>query len=89
MRITAEIKKIYETLSPYNVKFLQYVNENPDCFKREQFRGLKWKDPIINITFQPWPAFISQETRDSFKEASTKVFNLILSIPDRIFLKFR
>jgi hypothetical protein len=85
MKITAEIKKIYETLSPDNIKFLEYVNENPDCFKRDQFRALKWNDPGINMTFQPWPAFISRETRDSFKEASTKVFDLILSIPGRIF----
>jgi len=85
MEITPGIEKIYETLSPYNIKFFQYANENPGCFKRDQFQALNWKDPNIDITFQPWPAFISPETTASFKEASTKVFDLILGIPGRIF----
>jgi len=85
MKITSEIEKMYETLSPDNIKFFEYVNENPDCFKREPFQALKWDDPTTSLIFQPWPAFIRRQTGEMFEEASTKVFNLILGIPARIF----
>jgi len=77
---------MYETLSTYNVKFLEYVQNNPAGFERSQFsRAFDWKDPTLEVTLQPWPLFISQKTRENIAEACIKVFHLIQSLPGRRF----
>jgi len=86
MEITPALRKMYETLSTYNVKFLEYVQNNPAGFERSQFsRAFDWKDPTLEVTLQPWPLFISWQTRETITEACIKVFHLIQCLPGRRF----
>jgi hypothetical protein len=86
MEITPALRKMYDTLSTYNVKFLEYVKNNPAGFERSQFsRAFDWKDPTLEVTLQPWPLFIGRQTRKTIAEACIKIFRLIQCLPGRLF----
>ncbi|MGD2089371.1 MAG: hypothetical protein PVH61_24560 [Candidatus Aminicenantes bacterium] len=83
MEIHKQDIKAQESLSRVNVDFLDYVEKHPDTLKRSSFKLLELNDWLF--TLQPWPTFISQETRKNFQEAGVKLFNLIKQIPYRVF----
>jgi len=84
--ITPRIREAHKKLSKTSVKFLEYVKENPRCLESCQFQELvDWKHISVETRLQPWPLFISQQTRDAFEKASVKVFELIKSNLQRIF----
>lgn len=75
----------HEFLSKNNKLFIEYVNENPEFLDKTNFlylnEGQLFPDSILN----PWPTFISKETESHFEQTSISIFNLIQSIPKRIF----
>jgi len=83
MEITEEIKEMYQNLSPVNLDFLEFVNKNPASLRHSNFKLLELKDDIF--TLQPWPTFINNKTKQAFREAGVKLFDLVKSIPKRIF----
>jgi hypothetical protein len=83
MDMNKENIKAQESLSSVNVDFLEYVKRNPATLKRSSFNLLELND--ILFTLQPWPTFISPETKKSFQEAGVKLFDLIKQIPRRVF----
>jgi hypothetical protein len=86
LNITPETRQAYESLSAANIKFLEYTLKKPGFLSRSRFQELvAWKHPTSNVQLQPWPLFIDRHTRDTFEEAAVKVFNLVKSIPRRVF----
>ena len=83
MEITKEIKKTKKRLSKANANFYEFAEQNPDALKASSFKLLDLNDELFVL--QPWPTFINQHIKNKMKEASIKIFNLIKSIPKRIF----
>jgi len=83
MRISEKIRKAHESLSKTNLKFLEFVERNPWCLKHSLYEGLQW--PYRKIVLQPWPLFIDQRLKKEAADAGISVFNLIKSIPGKIF----
>ena len=86
INITPAARQAYETLSAANIKLLEYTGKKPELLSRYPFQELiKWQHATSNVKLQPWPLFINRHTRHAFEEAAVKVFNLVKSIPRRIF----
>lgn len=81
--IKKEIKESQEKLSKFNIDFLEFVEKNPGTLNRSNFKLLELNDQLF--TLQPWPTFINRKTKQTFQEVSVKLFNLIKSIPKRVF----
>ncbi|MCU0286497.1 MAG: hypothetical protein MUF15_08855 [Acidobacteria bacterium] len=86
MQITSDIKDTIGALSKVNLDFLHFVEQEPDCLKRENFSEL---EELRNKLYflQAWPTFLGEETKKKFCEAGVEIFKLIKSIPERLFQK--
>ena len=83
MEITGTIKEGLNKLSRVNIEFLEFVKKNPGGFNRWNFKPLELNDEFYRL--QPWPTFISRPIKTLFQDAGVKVYNLIKSIPARLF----
>jgi hypothetical protein len=83
MEITKDIRDAHKILSDSSVKFLEFVEKNPDSLNRSNYKGL-YEIHFDMVSPQPWPAFISQDTRKKLEEAGREVFKLIKCIPERL-----
>ncbi len=84
MDIANDVKETLGSLSKVNLDFLAYVEKNPACLKRDNFGELE--DLRNKLHFlQAWPTFLGGETKKMFREAGVKLFDLIKSIPERLF----
>jgi len=83
MEITKETKEMYQRLSTVNLDFLKFVKKNPHSHQRSNFKLLELDDDLF--TLQPWPTFINNKTKEIFREASVILFDLVKSIPRRVF----
>ncbi len=83
MEIKNETGEMYRHLSPVNLDFLEFVERNPDSLEHSNYKSLTLNDDLF--TLQPWPTFISGKTKEIFREAGVKLFDLIKSIPKRVF----
>lgn len=84
MEITKDIKDTLGSLSKVNLDFLNFVENNPACLKRENFSELEELRNKLHF-LQAWPTFLGEETKKMFREAGVELFNLIKSIPGRLF----
>lgn len=84
MEIPQNVRETLESLSKVNLDFLSYIEKNPACLQRENFSELEEMRDRLHF-FQSWPTFLGGETKRIFQEAGINVFNLIKSIPQRIF----
>lgn len=85
MNITKEIYSAHRELSKCSAAFLEYVSQNPACLDRSNFKTLLSADWFDYVKFQPWPTFISKRTKDMMEMAAVKVYELVTSIPERLF----
>jgi hypothetical protein len=80
-------EKVYQShrrLSKCSADFLDFVKENPESMDRSNFGPLvEFNSDYLQT--QPWPTFINGETRKEIEDAAIKVYELIASIPDRLF----
>ena len=83
MNIPGEMIERYRRLSVVNLDFLDFVEKNPASLSHSNFKLLELKDNLFKL--QPWPTFINQQTKETFREASEKLFELIKGIPGRVF----
>jgi hypothetical protein len=83
MKIKQEVIETQGNLSKMNIAFLEYVEKNPDCFNRSDFHLLELNDQLFSL--QPWPTFINRKSKEAFREAGEKLFDLIKQIPKRVF----
>lgn len=83
MEIKTSIIKVHENLSKCSVRFLDFVQQNPESLKSNNYTLLELNDPLFKL--QPWPTFINQKTKNEIKKASLNVLNLLRSIPARVF----
>lgn len=84
MELTKEIKDTLETLSKVNLDFFEFVEKNPACLKRANFKELEELRNKLQL-LQPWPTFLSRKRKEMFQDAGVKLCNLIKSIPKRLF----
>ena len=82
--INQEILDTLERLSRLNVDFLEFIKRNPEGLRRSSYDNLT-KFNIGPRNIQPWPTFISPQTKNQFQEASSAVYHLIKQIPMRLF----
>lgn len=84
MDITPKVRENLELLSRVNLDFLAFVEKNPECLNHDNFREMdEARDKLICL--QSWPTFLGEKTRKMFREAGVELFNLIKSIPERLF----
>ena len=84
MEITKEIKEVSKELSNVYPDFLEFVEMNPACFERSNFKELDELRRKYHL-LQPWPTFLSNEKKEIFRDAGIKLCNLIKAIPKRLF----
>jgi hypothetical protein len=83
MNIAENVKEAEAKLSRVNVDFLEFVRDNPETLNRSNFKLLELNDKLF--TLQPWPTFVNRENRNRFREVSLKMWELLKSIPRRVF----
>ncbi len=70
-------------LSKLNLDFLEFVQKNPACLDRSNFKLLELHDELFVL--QPWPTFIDRENQTHFKTVNLKLWGLVRAIPRRVF----
>jgi hypothetical protein len=86
MDLRPGIQETAQRLSRFNLSFLHYVAENPQCLEESHFQHLlQWRDPTVIGALHCWPVFISRATEGEFERASVQVFNLVKAIPEKLF----
>ncbi|MCU0285505.1 MAG: hypothetical protein MUF15_03800 [Acidobacteria bacterium] len=83
MEITGEPAETLESLSKVNVDFIEFVKKNPGSLKSTNFKLLETTRYAYKL--QGWPTFINPQTKALFLEMGVKVFELIKSVPSRLF----
>jgi hypothetical protein len=83
--IPREIYAAHRKLSLCSARFLEFVSHHPASLKRANFNALLSDRQFGYFRFQPWPTFINQETKKEVTGAAMKIFNLIKSLPGRLF----
>lgn len=83
MKITNDIKTTHGDLANTNVRFLEFVEKNPDSLKRSNFDLLELNHQVFKL--QPWPTFINQYRKKEMEEAGISICNLIKTLPQRLF----
>lgn len=84
MEITKDIENTLRLLSKVNLDFLAFVENNPACLYRDNFKELEEMRNKLHY-LQSWPTFLGREAKKMFREAGVKLFDLIKSIPERVF----
>lgn len=84
-RITDETLKSHNFLSKENREFIEYVRKNPYCLDKINFIDVKEGHCFSDLNLNPWPTFVSREVDDYFNSTTIKVYNLIKSVPLRVF----
>lgn len=83
MNIRKTVLDAHGQLSDCSLKFLEYVEQEPELLKRSNFSVL---DALTEAGKpQSWPTFIDKKAVRRLEDAGTNVFDLIRSIPRRIF----
>jgi hypothetical protein len=77
----------HKNLFEQSVLFLEYVNNNMECFARSSYSDIVEGHLFSHMRLNPWPLFISRETNLYFKNTATQILDLIKNIPERIFNK--
>jgi hypothetical protein len=85
MEISGELAETLRKLSKVNIDFIEFVKNNPESLKSSSFKILE--STRYSYKLQSWPTFINPQTKASFLEMGVKVFDLIKSIPARLFDK--
>lgn len=78
--IEEEFKCRHGDVSPVWQSFLEFVEKNPDAELPMDMSGIHCRYPV-----QSWPTFISAAKKREISVATEGVFNLLKSIPERIF----
>lgn len=78
-----DIKETQNKLSKVNSDFFEFVENNPDALKASSYKMMDLNDKLFVL--QPWPTFVNKAALAEFQEASVGVFDLIKSIPERMF----
>ena len=84
MEIAGNIKETLEALSKVNLDFMEYVGKNPACLNRANFQELEALRNRFHL-LQSWPTFLNRAGKEMFREAGVHLFDLIKSIPRRLF----
>lgn len=86
VKISQELYEAHRELAATNAAFLEFVTRTPgglDRFDFDAYHPGNWF--MEYIRFQTWPTFINRQTKAGFAKAAINVYDLIASIPERIF----
>ncbi|MCP5103979.1 MAG: circularly permuted type 2 ATP-grasp protein [bacterium] len=84
MKIAKEVYEAHRDLSGCSAAFLDFVKENPACLEQDSFKEVV-STYFGYVKFHPWPTFINEKTWEMLETASVKVYQLISTIPERLF----
>ncbi len=84
MEITNEVRESHKRLSQCSARFIDYVEKNPGVVERSIYKEV-YGVHFDLVAPQPWPAFIDSRMRRELEDAGREVFNLIKSVPERVF----
>lgn len=85
MEISTEVLHAHRQLSESSVKFLEYVDQNPEALKRSNYCRFDEYISSPKTVIQPWPLFVNKTRRKAMEKAAVDVLNLIIQIPQKIF----
>ncbi len=85
MKISNDVYEAHRELSTCSVNFLEFIKDNPESVDRSNFQAIVSDKTYAYFRAQPWPTFINKGTKKEMEEAGIKVFDLITSIPERLF----
>ncbi len=78
-------RKTFAGLSKVNERFLRYVESHPELLERSSFPGIDDLSPLQPYPLQPWPTFVSPQTRAEVHRVNLGLTRLVRQIPERIF----
>jgi hypothetical protein len=81
--VTEEIREVHHVLSDYSVKFLEFVNEDPERLRRANYHELVYHDEYFKLN--PWPTFACPRLQEEIRTAAVAACKLVKSVPKRIF----
>ncbi len=84
MNFTDEIKNNHRKLSRCNADFLAFAEKNQAALKASSFFPVKSYQGEASV-LNAWPTFINQQFRHHIEEVAVGIFQLIRSLPQRIF----
>ena len=70
MMITNDIKQAHQTLSNTGVRFIDFVERNPDILDRSNFKEV-YEMKFDLVSPQPWPAFIDPDMQKQLEESGS------------------
>jgi len=85
MEISTQVREAHRRLGAANERFLDFIAANPQGLTRAHFNLVLKHPEVASMPIQPWPTLISQEFRKQAQEAALKTFQLIKSIPRKVF----
>lgn len=85
MNVSQEIIEAHRRLSGCSADFLEFVENTPEGLDRSSFQAVVSDQTYAYFRSQPWPTFISETVKAEMAEAAVKVYDLITSIPGRLF----
>lgn len=85
IEISRDVYEAHRKLSRCSLEFLEFVEVHPTIMKRSNFDALLSDKRFSQCRFQSWPTFVNQRTKKEMTEAVVRVYDLIKSIPGRLF----
>jgi hypothetical protein len=85
MKISKDVYEAHRELSTCSVNFLEFIKDNPESVVRSNFQAIVSDKTYAYFRAQPWPTFINKATKKEMEEAGIKLFDLITSLPERLF----
>ena len=85
MNVSKDIYEAHRRLSRCSADFIKFIEDNPESLDRSNFQGIISEKSYAYFRSQPWPTFISESIKAEMSTAAVKVYDLITSIPGRLF----
>jgi hypothetical protein len=83
MGLVEEMQKAQGRLSKVNVDFMKFIEQNPEGLSASNYNLLELNDDLFVL--QSWPTFLGKTYREEFEKATLQTYDLIRSIPRRVF----
>jgi hypothetical protein len=85
MNQTADWRATHQALSEQDLRFREMALGSPELLSRSSFQALEQNKDLLMYRLQPWPTFLGPEKLAELRRVSVGVFNLLASVPQRIF----
>ncbi|HEY0783842.1 MAG TPA: hypothetical protein VGE98_15390 [Thermoanaerobaculia bacterium] len=84
-RLSAEERERHAALSPAQVRFLDFVANNPECLSEASFSKVLIFDDLNPYLTQPWPLFLDSRWFEGVGRVASDLCRLIQQLPQKVF----